>query len=59
MLPSAVHYMAYRPAEPRPLGDVESPATTADQPNAATDRDENPTPGEKQELDSIIKRKTK
>jgi hypothetical protein len=55
MLPSAVHYLAHRPPD-RPLSDVESPATTGDQPNAATDRDENPTNSDREELDSILKK---
>ena len=60
MLPSAVHYLAYRPPEPRPLGDVEGPATTNnDRSNPATDQDENPTASDREELDSILRNKAK
>jgi hypothetical protein len=67
MLPSAVHYIAHRPAEePRRAGDVESPATTDDgaESNARANQDggsdsEHLTTGDRRELDAIIKHKAK
>ena len=50
MIPSAVHYIAYRPPD-RPQA-----ASTG---NGASDTSEDITPGDRSQLDSIIKRKDK
>ena len=51
MLPSAVHYLAHRPADvSRRSGDVENPATN---------EDENLSTGDRRQLNEIIKHKTK
>jgi hypothetical protein len=60
MLPSAVHYLAHRPPdEPRRSGEVEVPATNDDASNAAANRDENLSTGDRRQLNEIIKRKAK
>lgn len=60
MLPSAVHYLAHRPAdEPRRSGEVESPAANDDASNAGANRDENLSIGDRRQLNEIIKRKAK
>jgi hypothetical protein len=54
MIPSAVHYIAYRaPDQPQ------ANSTAASVGNGASDTSENITPGDRNELDSIIKRKDK
>ena len=51
MLPSAVHYLAHRPADvSRRSGDVESPPTN---------EDENLSTGDRRQLNEIIKQKAK
>jgi len=51
MLPSAVHYLAHRPADvSRRSGDVDSQPTSGD---------ENLSTGDRRQLDEIIKRKAK
>jgi hypothetical protein len=60
MVPSAVHYLAHRPAnEPRRSGEVETPATNDDASNASGNRDENLSNGDRRQLDEIIKHKAK
>jgi hypothetical protein len=60
MLPSAVHYLAHRPADvSRRSGEVGSPATNDDASNAGANRDENLSTGDRRQLDEIIKRKAK
>jgi hypothetical protein len=49
MIPSAVHYIAYRPP------DHPSPATASDPPASS----ENLTPADRRQLDTILKRKAK
>jgi len=52
MIPSAVHYIAYRPPD-------QSQATGDANPPAASDPTENLTPGDRRQLDAIIKHKAK
>ena len=53
MIPSAVHYIAYRPPDQPPsMGEGNPPA-------ASEDSSENLTPRDRSELDAIIKRKSK
>jgi len=54
MIPSAVHYIAYRPAD-----QPQANPTAASEGNGASDASENLTPGDRSELDAIIKRKAK
>jgi hypothetical protein len=54
MIPSAVHYIAYRPPD-RPQANT--PAASEGQ--GADGDSENLTPGDRRQLDVIIKRKTK
>jgi hypothetical protein len=51
MIPSAVHYIAYRPPD--------RPQANSTAGNGASDTSENITPSDRSELDSIIKRKDK
>ena len=60
MLPSAVHYLAHRPADvSRRSGEVGGPATNDDASNAGANRDENLSTGDRRQLNEIIKRKAK
>ena len=53
MIPSAVHYIAYRPPDqPTAMREANPPA-------APEDDSENLTPRDRSELDAIIKRKSK
>jgi hypothetical protein len=54
MIPSAVQYIAYRPPE-----QPQANATAASAGAGASDTSENITPGDRSQLDSIIKRKDK
>ena len=53
MIPSVVHYIAYRPPD---HPQVNTPASEA---QGADNDSENLTPGDRRQLDEIIKRKTK
>jgi len=53
MIPSAVHYIAYRPPDQPPAMREASP------PTAPEDTSETLTPRDRNELDAIIKRKSK
>ena len=56
MLPSAVHYLAHRPADvSRRSGEVESPATNDDRSNPGANRDESLSNGDRRQLNEIIK----
>jgi hypothetical protein len=58
MIPSAVHYIAYRaPDQPQPAGDANPPAASEGQGDGGSS--ENLTPSDRSELDAIIKRKAK
>jgi hypothetical protein len=67
MIPSAVHYIAYRapdqpqpPASSQPQNDADgSAASTAKSDGAARTGAEQLTPGDRQQLDAIIKRKSR
>lgn len=72
MIPSAVHYIAYRPPDqPQPMREANPPAANgqgdADDPAAAKAKSnadggagsEQLTPGDRSELDAIIKRKAR
>ena len=67
MIPSAVHYIAYRapdqpqpPAASQPQNDAnDSAASTAKSNAGARTGAEQLTPGDRQELDAIIKRKSR
>lgn len=73
IIPSALHYIAYRPPDqPQPMREANPPAAVegngnADEsaaPNAKSNADartgsEQLTPGDRSELDAIIKRKAK
>lgn len=73
MIPSAVHYIAYRPPDqPRPMREANPPAAAHEDGNAddsaasraksnadARTGSEQLTPGDRSELDAIIKRKAK
>jgi hypothetical protein len=54
MIPSVVHYLAYRPPDHLPEG---APAASEEQ--GADNDSENLTPDDRRQLDEIIKRKTK
>ena len=54
MIPSVVHYIAYRPPD-RPQAN----APAAPQAQSADNDSENLTPDDRRQLDAIIKRKTK
>jgi hypothetical protein len=53
MIPSVVHYIAYRPP------DQPQANTPASEAQGADNDSENLTPGDRRQLDEIIKRKTK
>ncbi|WP_425149058.1 hypothetical protein [Candidatus Binatus sp.] len=58
MIPSAVHYIAYRaPDQPQPAGDTNTPAASDGQ--GDNGGSENLTPSDRSQLDAIIKRKAK
>jgi hypothetical protein len=67
MIPSAVHYIAYRapdqlqpPAASQPQNDAgDSGASTAKSNAGASAGSEQLTPGDRRELDAIIKRKSR
>jgi len=67
MIPSAVHYIAYRapdqpqpPAASQPQNDADgSAASTAKSDGGARSGSEQLTPGDRRELDAIIKRKSR
>jgi hypothetical protein len=73
MIPSAVHYIAYRPPDqPQPMRDANPPSTSEGNGDAndspasnvksnagARGGSEQLTPGDRSELDAIIKRKAK
>ena len=73
MIPSAVHYIAYRPPDqPQPMREANPPAAAEGDGNAddsaaangksnadARTGSEQLTPGDRSELDAIIKRKAK
>ena len=73
MIPSAVHYIAYRPPDqPQPMRDADTPAASEGQggtgdsaaSNAKSNADartgsEQLTPGDRSQLDAIIKRKAR
>ncbi len=67
MIPSAVHYLAYRPADqPQSVNDGERPATTDDsaERNGDASQDERSdsehlSTSDRRELDAIVKRKGK
>jgi hypothetical protein len=52
MIPSAVHYIAYRPPD-------QSQTTQDANPPATSDTTENLTPGDRRQLDEIIKHKAR
>jgi hypothetical protein len=56
MIPSAVHYIAYRPPEQSPPAEANPPAN----PNSNADTNsEQLTPSDRRQLDAIIKQKAK
>jgi len=67
MIPSAVHYIAYRapdhlqpPAASQPQNDADDSAASTAKSNAGERAGaEQLTPGDRQQLDAIIKRKTR
>ena len=59
MIPSAVHYIAYRPPDQPPAIREASPPAASEGDNDARDSSENLTPRDRSELDAIIKRKRK
>jgi hypothetical protein len=59
MIPSAVHYIAYRPPDQPPAMREASPPAASEGDNDARDSSENLTPRDRRELDAIIKRKSK
>jgi hypothetical protein len=72
MIPSAVHYITYRPPDqPQPMREADQPAASQPDGNAdnssgnaksnsaARGGSEQLTPGDRRELDAIIKRKAK
>jgi hypothetical protein len=67
MIPSAVHYIAYRapdqpqpPAASQPQNDADDSAASTAKSNAGVRTGaEQLTPGDRQELDAIIKRKSR
>jgi len=59
MIPSAVHYIAYRPPDQPPAIREASPPAASEGDSDARDSSENPTPRDRSELDAIIKRKGK
>ena len=65
MIPSAVHYIAYRapdqpPAASQPQNDADDSAASTAKSNAgARAGSEQLTPGDQRELDAIIKRKSR
>jgi hypothetical protein len=59
MIPSAVHYIAYRPPDQPPAMREASPPAASQGDTDARDSSENLTPRDRSELDAIIKRKSK
>jgi hypothetical protein len=59
MIPSAVHYIAYRQPDQPPANREASPPAASEGDNDARDSSENLTPRDRSELDAIIKRKGK
>jgi hypothetical protein len=59
MIPSAVHYIAYRPPDQPPATREASAPAASQSDNDARDSSETLTPRDRSELDAIIKRKGK
>jgi hypothetical protein len=59
MIPSAVHYIAYRPPDQPPAMREANPPATSQDDTDARDSSETLTPRDRSELDAIIKRKGK
>jgi hypothetical protein len=63
MIPSAIHYIAYRPPDhPQSMRERNPPTTSQDDgdaANGASGGSEQLTPNDRHQLDAIIKRKTR